>query len=295
LAASAAYFKEVYDGTLFLTQQSGFAADLALQERRNDIFGLVVPALGARVFSDSNGWEQNAKNNLIADPLFVTVASDAPLRAAIERLSTYQLGLLRNHFPGTSPLSIDYDKSRITFERFMNGELRERPSGVHPYGPANLLTDGPREPNGSFEMMFSAFAWICIENGIDAPIWTPLYNLMVQCQEIFMFVYRRRPQSAPPAGSIPVPAFTLGDAGNSLEPLPFAGRRVQVGEPGFGDSGYSFDHFNLDGATGTLSTTSIAQSNEARKAFLSTKYAAFDYAQTKNAMKENIQRMLYMA
>jgi hypothetical protein len=306
MAASAAYFKELDDGTLFLTQQPAFIAEGGagpLNTRLNDIFGLVVPALGARVFSDANGWEQNAKNDQISDPLIVTVVSDPGLRAAIERLSVYQLDLLRAHFPGATAGTIDVDKTRITFERFMNGELRERPSGVHPYGPARLLTDGPREPNGSFEMMFSAFAWLCIENGISAAEWTPLYNLMVQCQELFMFVYRRRPQVAPPAGSLPIPSFTLGDAGHSLEPVTnfVAGRRVQVGEPGFGDEGFSFDHFNLTSTADpaqmlldVASVTSPAQSSEARKIFLRAKYAAFDYAQTKVAMKENIQRMLYM-
>jgi hypothetical protein len=302
LSASAAYFRELDDGTLYLSRQPGFAGDANLQQRRDDIFGIVVPALSRRVFenpAESNSWEERARFDAVPPAFIVDPVTDPDLDAAMRRLSTYQLDLMRSHFPGPTAGSIDATKVRISFERFMNGELRERPSGVHPYGPTELLRDGPREPNGSFEMMFSAFAWMAIENNVDAATWTPLYNAMVQCQEMFMFVYRRRPQVAPPAGSLPMPVFTVGAAGNSLEPLdftPFGGspRRVRLGETGFGDSGFSFDHFNLDGAGDVTSTTSIAQSNEARKVFLRAKYAAFDYPQTKNAMKENIQRMLYM-
>jgi hypothetical protein len=287
MAASSAYFRELDDGTLFLTQQPAYSSEGVggpLHVRRNDIFGLVVPKLQRIVFNDSDSWEQRAKLDQLPAVPTVTMVSDPDLRAAIERLSVYQLDLLRLHFPGTTPQSIDADKTRITFERFMNGELRERPSGVHPYGQNDV--DGAREPNGSFEMLFSGFAWLCIENGIDAAAWTPLYNLMVQCQELFMCVYRRRPQTAPPAGSV---AFNITDPDHPLVPL-----TNTIGDAGFGDEGFSFAHFNLDGVNNVLSVTSIGQSNEARKIFLRNKYAAFDYAQTKVAMKENIQRMLYM-
>lgn len=328
IAESRNYFKALDDGTLFIHLEPGYAAETLvtqpLHQRQEDIFTRVVPPLAARVFSDPNGWKNRAKSNNVAEPLIVlnaadparpTAIVDAALRAAIVRLSDYQLGLLATHFPGPVTGEIDYDKTRVTFERFMNGELRERPltPGSHPKGTdardgvAWVLKDGPREPNGSFEMMFSGFAWLCIENNIDRAKWIPIYNICVQCQELFMVVYRWRPQVAPPLGSIPIPAFTASTTPNDLEPVgvPIGGgrsRRVRVGETGFGNQGFSFDHFNLGPGTDTLAmvnarldgTTSIAQSGAARKLFLRNKYAALDYNATKNAMKENIQRMLYM-
>lgn len=302
LSTSGAYFRALDDGTLFIQQQPGYSSSSTMQQRFSDIFMTVVPALQLRVFANgtvSQSWEERARYNAIPTPFLVTTGT--PLHDAITRLSTYQLDLMRQHFPGSTPNSINVDKVRISFERFMNGELRERPTTGHPYGAAAELVDGPREPNGSFEMMFAAFAWLAIENNIDAAEWTPLYNAMVQCQELFMCVYRWRPQSAPPASSIPIPAFTSTTPRNPLSPLPGSSGNVKPGESGFGDQGFSFDHFHLTSASdiptvvaNLSSSTSIAQSDETRKIYLRAKYAAFDYAQTKNAMKENIQRMLYM-
>lgn len=302
LAASAAFFRELDDSTLYIykqrqwTRDGGASGSGPFTTRYVDFDTHVVPILRNRMFSDSNGWVQRAKINQISDALTVTEVSNPDLFNAIKRLSALQLNLLKAHFPGTVTGTMDIDMVRKTFERFMNGELRERPSGVHPYGPGELLVDGPREPNGSFEIMFSGFAWFCIENNIDAAEWTPIYNILVQCQEMFMFVYRRRPQSPPPSGSLPIPTFTPGAAGNSLEPI-----TQTIGAPGFGDQGYTFTHFNLTSTTSSTqmlldvaSVTSPAQSNEARKVVLRAKYALLDYPATKIAMKENIQRMLYM-
>lgn len=299
---AAQYFKELDDGSLFVSLQPTFSTEgpSGPLHQRQAAMGLVIPALEPRVFSSSIGWVEQAKNDAIATKLTVTAVGDPALHAAIQLLSTFQLDLLKSHFPGATSGTIDYDKTRNAYEQFMNGELRERPTGVHPYAGSYLVTDGPREPNGSFEMMFSGFAWLCVENGIDATEWTEIYNTLVMCQELFMTVYRRRPQSAPPAGSLPIPSFTPGAAGNSLEVTSFLGRPVRPGETGFGTSGFRFDHFNLTSTTSAAqmaldldSFTSPAQSNEARKVFLRAKYAAFSYAQTKVAMKENIQRMLY--
>ncbi len=280
VAASRAYFRALDDGTLYLRLQPGFGANAAWLQRQNDIFGLVAPKLERVVFSEPGSWEQRAKTGRLPTRPSISATTDATLIAAIRRLSTFQLDLFRVHFPGATAGSIDADKVRITFERFMNGELRERPSGIHPYGPAELLTDGPREPNGKYETLFAGFAWLCIENNIDKEDWKPLYNLMVQCQELFMYVYRRRPQIAPPAGSAPI---NRSNPVNSLDP-----------DLTFGNQGYTFSHFNLDGPGGVTSVTSIAQSNEARKAFLRSKYRGKSYAWTKLAMSKNIQRMIFM-
>jgi hypothetical protein len=320
ITASKNYFKDLDDGTLFLSSQPGYSTSAALQNRSNAIFGAsnsMRALFFPYVFNHADGWEARARNNQVALPMFVLDAADpakptaivnAAFRANIVLLSDYQLNLLSTHFPGTTGAgSIDYDKVRVTFERFMNGELRDRPTVGHPYGAAALLRDGPREPNGSFEMLFAAFAWLCVENGINATKWEKIFNICVQCQELFMTVYRRRPQVAPPAGSIPIPAFTLGSTGNDLNPAVFtpsggSPRRVQVGETNFGLTGFSFDHFNLGPSTDTLamaiarlnSVSSIAQSNGARKAFLRAKYIGMSYSATKTAMKENLQRMMYM-
>jgi hypothetical protein len=286
VAASRAYFRALDDATLFLNRQPGYGANAAWQERRNDIFGLVAPKLERVIFSEPGSWEQRAKIGRLPTRPTISSTVDATLIAAIRRLSTFQLDLFKVHFPGATAGSIDAEKVRITFERFMNGDLRERPTGIHPYGPISLANDGPREPNGKYETLFAGFAWLCIENNIDKEEWKPLYNVMVQCQELFMYVYRRRPQVAPPAGSAPI---NRSNPVNSLDQLTDV-----IGNPGFGDQGYTFAHFNLDGPGGVTSVTSIAQSNEARKAFLRSKYRGKSYAWTKLAMSKNIQRMIFM-
>lgn len=323
IAACRAYFLALDSGTLLvgaIVRQGGPGAVTPAEYTRYQAMVTVRALLEPLVFFTSTSWEGMASSNAVpATPVIGTPAQIA----AVQNLSTFQIGLIQTHFPGTGPGMIDYGMFQIAFERFMNGELREIPLGPHPWGAGAEVYDGPREPNGSYEMMFSGFAWLCIENSIDAAIWTPLYKIMVQCQEIFMFVYRRHPQGAPPAGRMTVPSLSgtlhslnpiqLAEPGNPPTVLPY-NRSINVNDVGtvlgvdcnisFGAQGYSFDHFNVDApATNNTTvlrknrlsaTTSIGQSSPTRIAILRADYAPMSYAQVKIAMKENIQRMLYM-
>jgi hypothetical protein len=331
---SKAYFEALDDGTLFIDRQPGWPASTVLTDRAVAM-GKVIDFLRPRVFPyggsvaptpadlilHTNCWIEKAKAGL--EPPAPTT-SDAINLAAFTLISTFMLDLTRTHFPGPTPGSINMDSFRVTFERFMNGELRDRPSIGHKY-PDQLNIDGGREPNGSFEVMFAAFAWLCIENSIHNTDWEPLYKVMVQCQEIFMFVYRRFPQGVPPTTSLPIPSLSSPLQSLSsvtvFDPVTLKRRAIRVADVGmmndnnpptttidcsisFGLQGYSFDHFNVgDPATMTTasarasrlnSTTSIGQSSPTRIANLRAKYIPMSYAQAKTAMKENLQRMLFM-
>lgn len=289
------YFREIDDGTLFLESTRNYLTLPLLTLRKVQVFDRLVPFMLDYIDVSVNGWLAQARNNAVPTAGFtITSGAQPELHAALVALSLYQLDLFRAHFPGSTSGSIDYVKVRTAFEQFMNGELREQPSILGP--PSG---GGPREPDGSFELMFSTFAWLCVKNNIDAAEWTDIYRQLVQCQEIFMFVYRRHPQGPPPANSLPIPSFTPGATGNTLFP---SGPASTISHASFASEGYLYAFFNVTGATGTgarisafNSPTSPAQSDETRKAGLRIKYAGFTlFSQIETAMKENLQRMMYM-
>ena len=76
----------------------------------------------------------------------------------------------------------DIDVAAFTeaFEMFANGELRVE--------VADSVWNG--EPDSAFEFSFAEFAFVAIENNVDAEEWSSLLNALVMSQEIFTPAYR---------------------------------------------------------------------------------------------------------
>ena len=99
--------------------------------------------------------------------------------SGVEYLSELQLGIMREYLPNGYQ-DIDVAAFTEAFEMFANGELRvEAVDGVW---------NG--EPDSAFEFSFAEFAFVAIENNVDAEAWASLLNALVMSQEIFTPAYR---------------------------------------------------------------------------------------------------------
>jgi len=168
------------------------------------------------------------------------------IKQAAVRLSKVQFDLFRESFPSASA-PMDLLAIRKAFLDFANGDLR-----TPDVGP-NM---GINEPDSSAYFLFAEFAFLCVEEGIDAQEWTKILPWFVASQEIFIFNYRKRPHSAPPKINSPLPPV--------CDPV-----RHPLKE-------YEFKNF--DG---------FGKSDERRKADLIGKYGSLNLAQLRVAHLEN--------
>jgi hypothetical protein len=122
-------------------------------------------------------------------------AVDPALRPAAQRLSDSQLELFREYMPDGRG-GIEFDRLRTCFEGFANGELR------------SLRVASVAEPNGGFFFLFAEWAFLCIDSGIDAAIWTDLARIFVMGQEMLIQVYRPAAAASPPPRSLDAFRFT---------------------------------------------------------------------------------------
>jgi outer membrane protein OmpA-like peptidoglycan-associated protein len=182
------------------------------------------------------------------------------LRNSALRLSSGQLAMFREYFPGSAG-GIDFDPIHNCFMRFANGELR---SPV-----ADEQTLGVGEPNGGFFFLFAEFALLCIDSGIDAALWTRALRSFAAAQEVFMHVYRPAPTSPPPAVGAALPACPPAAA----PPLTFD----------------DYDNSNFTSLGGSP-TVGAGQSNAARKTALRARYDAVDLTGLKHLIRANMQR-----
>jgi hypothetical protein len=170
-------------------------------------------------------------------------------RQAAVRLSKVQLDLFRESFPAAGG-GLNLVNVRRAFFEFANGGLRT---------PDIEPNSGINEPDSSAYFLFAEFAFLCIEQGIDAQEWTQILPWFVASQEIFIFNYRKRPHAAPPPVNAPLPAV--------CDPM-----RHPLSE-------YKFANFDGRGS-----------SDENRKNALATKYAGVNVAQLRVAHLENYLR-----
>jgi outer membrane protein OmpA-like peptidoglycan-associated protein len=207
-------------------------------QRKADVFKL-IPMLLAR------------RNNRASAALGQPAATPIPALDldAAKRLSEVQLQLFFESFaaPGNT---LDLAAFRRAFYDFANGDLRTPEIGPNA---------GVGEPDSAAFFLFAEFAFLCIENGIRAQVWTEILPWFVSAQEIFIYVYRRAPHSAPP----PVPSLLPPVCSPVRHPL----------------STYTFKNFDGKG-----------QSSEQRKGDLFSKYNGMNLNQLKDAARENLLR-----
>jgi hypothetical protein len=206
----------------------------------------------------------------------------------LEHLAVYQENLYKSFFPdGTG--GIDYVKLREAFELFANGNARTYPPppGVFDTGPR----PGYREPDGFQQLLFSEFAFLCLENAnnshkpvnsINGDAWLRIARITVASQELFIHVYRPGLQKVPPK----VRPVREGEFHDFLSFI----RTYDT---------YTPLNFNLNNASLGIeaqlgASSSIGQSSNERKARLRDKYLNLSFEELKYAMMENIQQMLLM-
>jgi outer membrane protein OmpA-like peptidoglycan-associated protein len=168
---------------------------------------------------------------------------------AAKRLSDAQIELFFESFPAPGG-TLDLALLRQAFYDFANGDLRTPEIGPN---------KGVGEPDSSAFFLFAEFAFLCIEQGIRAPVWTEILPWLVSAQEVFMHVYRRPPHPAPPV------------VGAQLPPVCSPPRQLL--------SSYTFKNFDGRGV-----------SSEQRKSDLARKYLGMKLDQMKNAANENLLR-----
>jgi hypothetical protein len=107
---------------------------------------------------------------------------DAAQREAARVTADRLRRLFRDHFPSdTDPTRIDLECVQTCFVKFAYGELR---TGVRtdPRGPA-------REPNGPGQFLFTEFALLALELGLDPPLWTALLRTFAKSNRVFIRAY----------------------------------------------------------------------------------------------------------
>ncbi|MGJ7507425.1 OmpA family protein [Variovorax sp. GT1P44] len=228
----------------------------AQKAQRNADVGAMVPELLAR--RDLRASEALAGRVPPAKAL-----PAGALRNSALRLSAAQLALFREYFEDGRG-GIEFGAFQTCFERFANGQLRSPIAADR--------TAGVGEPNGDFFFLFAEFAFLCIDSGIEAALWTRALRTFVKAQEIFMHVYRPQPKS-PPAVGAPLPA-----CGRDAQGKPLARRQLD-----------SFNNGNFK-ATGASPTVGVGQSSPARRQALATKYATKDLAALRREAQVNLQR-----
>jgi hypothetical protein len=185
---------------------------------------------------------------------------------AVQAISDAQLEFFREWFPnGTGGMA--FQTFQRAFERFANGELRDTSVPGH----VALC-----EPNGGAVFLFAEFGFLATDLGFSRITWAQVMKTFVKMQEIFMHVYRERPQ-APPAVGSPLPPL-------SSPPR----RRTDAFTPG--GPGFHFSNFTQTGSTGV----GRGQSNLRRKLALRKKYDSMDMAQLAAAAAENLRRAQLM-
>lgn len=193
-----------------------------------------------------------------AAALLGNIPPAAPVQGGIltiaRSLSAAQLALYREFLPDGSG-GIEFQRFQDCFEQFANGELRTQ----HP----TARIQGVGEPNGGFFFLFAEFAFLCIDSGIDVPLWTQALRTFVNCQEIFMHVYRPVPPS-PAVFPLPPP---VGATLPASCPTP-----------------RSLDAFN------NANFNARGQSNTVRKQALRSKYAPMGVAALRAAARDNMRR-----
>jgi hypothetical protein len=146
--------------------------------KRRSIIIQTAPILSRRVLERA----AIAQNGRTPQPGELTPVPDV---AGLDYLSKLQLGIMREYLPDGNYV-IDLEAITEAFEMFANGELRvEVVNGVW-----------NSEPDSAFEFSFAEFAFVAIENNIDAEEWSSLVNALVISQEIFTQTYK--PDLPPP-------------------------------------------------------------------------------------------------
>ena len=105
--------------------------------------------------------------------------------ADIQSLSRLQIDCIRGHYP--DPEGSDLDRIWDAYAMFANGELRVQ-TDQHGWNG---------EPDSAQIFFLAEFAFLAMEAGVDAGLWSRLAPLFVAANEIYVRVYR--PESAKPA------------------------------------------------------------------------------------------------
>jgi hypothetical protein len=146
--------------------------------KRRSIIVKMAPILSRRVLERA----AIAENGRTPDPGELPPVADV---SGLDYLSKLQLGIMREYLPNGYH-GIDLEGLTEAFEMFTNGELRVEVVGG--------VWNG--EPDSAFEFSFAEFAFVAIENNIDADEWSSLVNGLVMSQEIFAQTYK--PDLPPP-------------------------------------------------------------------------------------------------
>lgn len=189
----------------------------------------------------------------------------AALDLSVGRLSEAQVALFRESFPDGAA-GIDFQSFQRCFERFANGELRD------PFVPGH---PGLGEPDSGFYFLFAEFAFLCVDSNINKDIWLEALKTFVKTQEIFMHVYRERPERTPPPVDDPVPTGPK--------------RRELLGVSA--GRGFAFAHF---APVGKAVTVGRGQSDLQRKLALRAKYDSMDLNGLTAAARDNLVRAVRM-
>ena len=146
--------------------------------KRRSIIVRTAPILSRRVLERA----AIAQNGTTPQPGQLTPLPDV---FELDYLSKLQLGIMREYL-SDGYQGIDLEAITEAFEMFANGELRvEVVNGVW-----------NSEPDSAYEFSFAEFAFVAIENNIDASEWSSLVNGLVMSQEIFTQTYK--PDLPPP-------------------------------------------------------------------------------------------------
>lgn len=164
------------------------------------LFIVALPPGGSGPAAPTYLDEANTLTPLLRDRLRAR-ASGAPApavtdahRDAARTISRELLTLVRRHFPREAHATrIDLACVQTCFVRFAYGELRTGTSS-DPRGPE-------REPNGPDFFLFTEWALLAIELGLDADVWTELLRSFAKSVEVFLVAY---PPSRGSPGSDPV-------------------------------------------------------------------------------------------
>jgi hypothetical protein len=116
-------------------------------------------------------------------------AQQEAARVTAERLRR----LFRDHFSSdTDPTGVDLECVQTCFVKFANGDLRTG-RRIHPRGAV-------REPDGPGQFLFTEWALLAIELGLDPPLWTALLRTFAKSNRVFITAYP--PQEGGPGGKI---------------------------------------------------------------------------------------------
>jgi outer membrane protein OmpA-like peptidoglycan-associated protein len=239
----------------------------AEKNRRSADVGKMVQDLVTR--RDKRASDALAGNVSRTNPVPLDTAADS-LHSVARRLSAAQIELYREFFPDGAG-GTNFEIFQQCFEQFANGELRSRDPAAQSMGVG--------EPNGGFFFLFAEFAFLCIDSGIDAIIWTQALRVFVKCQEIFMHVYRPMPVSPPPPVGAALPTCPV-DAQGSARPR----RRLD-----------DFRNGNFKQKVGQPANVGDGQSGQTRKDALRAKYGPMNIDALRRAAGENMRRAQCMS